>query len=316
MCAETHKQNLRSSRLCSALTYFVVESSKVLLPQADAFLLCFSVDNIHSYHNIESKWQPEVRHHCPKIPFIVVGTKTDLRPTATQHSSGLHKSRGAEDNISGKDVPRFLGACQPRPSPSGCSVRGDDDGEPSEKKLYVTREMGKKLAAKIKAANYVECSAKSLHNIEQVRDETARARGKAIAIARVDANAQSIFCFAGLRGRRARGTQSQQKHEKCEVSASLSSYTHVSAFLWNCRKASGRARQCPSWRKEIKMWRITKGALHVPVSYSCSCSVKTSTLPFRRRVHCHKFHKVLKSGHMSNRASTASEMNDPRPVPP
>merc|ERR1719317_1642515 len=32
-----------------------------------------------SFNNVKSKWVPEIRHHCPNIPFILVGTKSDLR---------------------------------------------------------------------------------------------------------------------------------------------------------------------------------------------------------------------------------------------
>ncbi|CAD7690618.1 unnamed protein product [Nyctereutes procyonoides] len=35
-------------------------------PQTDVFLVCFS-------------WVPEITHHCPKTPFLLVGTQTDLR---------------------------------------------------------------------------------------------------------------------------------------------------------------------------------------------------------------------------------------------
>ncbi|KAI9441671.1 cell division control protein 42 [Lactarius indigo] len=36
-------------------------------PQTDVFLICFS------------KWFPEVHHHCPGIPCLIVGTQVDLR---------------------------------------------------------------------------------------------------------------------------------------------------------------------------------------------------------------------------------------------
>lgn len=87
------------------------------------FLLCFSVDNIHSYDNITSKWSPEVTHHCPKAKLVLVGTKTDLRPTDR-------------------------------------SIKPD--------KEYVTKSMGKKLASKIKAYKYIECSAKNMSGVNEV----------------------------------------------------------------------------------------------------------------------------------------------------
>jgi Ras-related C3 botulinum toxin substrate 1 len=32
-----------------------------------------------TFENIISKWIPEIRHHCPQAPIILVGTQSDLR---------------------------------------------------------------------------------------------------------------------------------------------------------------------------------------------------------------------------------------------
>ena len=32
-----------------------------------------------SFENVSSKWHPEITHHAPGVPFILVGTKSDLR---------------------------------------------------------------------------------------------------------------------------------------------------------------------------------------------------------------------------------------------
>ena len=48
-------------------------------PSTDVFLICFSVDTTTSFDNIKSKWYPEIQHHAPGVPFILVGTKLDVR---------------------------------------------------------------------------------------------------------------------------------------------------------------------------------------------------------------------------------------------
>jgi len=48
-------------------------------PQTDVFLVCFSVVAPASFENVREKWFPEIRHHCPKVPALLVGTQVDLR---------------------------------------------------------------------------------------------------------------------------------------------------------------------------------------------------------------------------------------------
>jgi Ras-related C3 botulinum toxin substrate 1 len=48
-------------------------------PQTDVFLLTYSIINPSSFENIRAKWYPEISHHCPKVPFLLVGTKMDMR---------------------------------------------------------------------------------------------------------------------------------------------------------------------------------------------------------------------------------------------
>ena len=48
-------------------------------PSTHMYLLCFSIDNRSSFENIKYKWLPEIKHHTPKSPFIIVGLKKDLR---------------------------------------------------------------------------------------------------------------------------------------------------------------------------------------------------------------------------------------------
>jgi len=48
-------------------------------PQTDVFLICFSLTSPASFENVRAKWFPEVSHHCPNAPIVLVGTKLDLR---------------------------------------------------------------------------------------------------------------------------------------------------------------------------------------------------------------------------------------------
>ena len=51
-------------------------------PQTDLFLICFAVNSQSSFENVRNRWEPEVTHHMPSTPWILVGTKTDLRTEA------------------------------------------------------------------------------------------------------------------------------------------------------------------------------------------------------------------------------------------
>lgn len=48
-------------------------------PSTDVFLICFSVDTMTSFENVKTKWYQEIQHHAPGVPFILVGTKIDVR---------------------------------------------------------------------------------------------------------------------------------------------------------------------------------------------------------------------------------------------
>lgn len=48
-------------------------------PDADVFLVCYSVERPESIKNIREKWIPEIRRFCPEVPVMIVGNKKDIR---------------------------------------------------------------------------------------------------------------------------------------------------------------------------------------------------------------------------------------------
>lgn len=48
-------------------------------PNTDVILMCFSVGSRVSFENVLSKWTPEVKRFCSKVPTILVGNKKDIR---------------------------------------------------------------------------------------------------------------------------------------------------------------------------------------------------------------------------------------------
>jgi small GTP-binding protein len=48
-------------------------------PGTDVAVILFSVISPSSFNNVVGKWAAEIKHHCPGVPIILVGTKIDLR---------------------------------------------------------------------------------------------------------------------------------------------------------------------------------------------------------------------------------------------
>eukprot|EP00494_Astrolonche_serrata_P004168 UN04180 len=62
-------------------------------PQTDVFLVCFSVISEPSFANVKQKWIPEITHHAPSVPIILVGTKSDLRDDQETQQSVKQQGR-------------------------------------------------------------------------------------------------------------------------------------------------------------------------------------------------------------------------------
>ena len=113
-------------------------------PQTDVFLICFSVAAPPSFENTREKWFPEVRHHCPGVPCLLVGTQIDIRN---------------QDDKDGKDA-----------------GKGERDGGEIADKLkqkgmrFLRQTDGERAAKELGAVQYVECSALSQQGLKEVFD--------------------------------------------------------------------------------------------------------------------------------------------------
>eukprot|EP00056_Hartaetosiga_gracilis_P016426 m.4991 g.4991 ORF g.4991 m.4991 type:complete len:191 (+) comp4090_c0_seq1:181-753(+) len=71
-------------------------------PNTDIFVVCFAVNNKASLKNVVYKWVPEIKHHCPHVPFVLVGTKVDTRqndpddPVMISFLEGLETAQKAD----------------------------------------------------------------------------------------------------------------------------------------------------------------------------------------------------------------------------
>jgi len=48
-------------------------------PQTDVFIIAFSILSPISFQHVKNKWFPEIKHHAPEAPYVLIGTKSDLR---------------------------------------------------------------------------------------------------------------------------------------------------------------------------------------------------------------------------------------------
>ena len=113
-------------------------------PQTDVFLVCFSVGTPASFVNVKEKWYPEAHHFCPGVPCVVAATQIDLRDDSESQAQAV--------------------------------VEGDSEKmkKMQQRPATITTAQGEKLARKLKAAGYVECSAKTREGVEKAFDAVRR----------------------------------------------------------------------------------------------------------------------------------------------
>jgi len=125
-------------------------------PQTDIFLICFSLTDPATLENVRSKWNPEVVHHCPNTPIILVGTKSDLRDAEL------------------KKLPVSVGAIGRRLSRAEGKMDSVQKIQEQRRATSIEHVLGIAMAKEIDAVKYVECSALTKKNLNIVFDEAIR----------------------------------------------------------------------------------------------------------------------------------------------
>jgi len=79
-------------------------------PQTDVFLIAFSIISQSSFENVKSKWHPEIQHHCPGVPIILVGTKADLRGDKEMEEKLMQKGLNMVPAANAEQMAQQIGA--------------------------------------------------------------------------------------------------------------------------------------------------------------------------------------------------------------
>ncbi|KAH7693155.1 rho-related GTP-binding protein RhoC-like protein, partial [Aphelenchoides avenae] len=111
-------------------------------PDADVFIVCYSVDQPDSLKHITEKWVPEIKHFCPQTPILVVGNKKDIRDEHRRASIAAGTSDGGS---------------------------ADSLAQP------VAQKEAEECARRVSNFQLIECSAKTRENVRAVFDTAIRA---------------------------------------------------------------------------------------------------------------------------------------------
>ncbi len=111
----------------------------------DAVILCYSADNVESLERIKNLWLPELKKHAPKVPYILVGTKKDVKEDFVYQFEVLKEEA------------------------KGGQMRGED-----LLNTIVTTHRGTEVAKSIGAHGFIECSALYREGTREVFETAAK----------------------------------------------------------------------------------------------------------------------------------------------
>jgi len=81
-------------------------------PQTDVVLICYSIENMTSYHNVRDKWIKEIREYIKDSPVILVATKTDLRDDVAFRDKMKDKGEHLISTVEGEKLAKEIKAKQ------------------------------------------------------------------------------------------------------------------------------------------------------------------------------------------------------------
>ncbi|XP_075470981.1 rho-related GTP-binding protein RhoJ isoform X1 [Ascaphus truei] len=79
-------------------------------PNTDVFLICFSVVNPASYHNVQEEWVSELKACMPRVPYVLIGTQIDLRDDPKTLVRLLHMKEKPLTHEQGMKLAKTIGA--------------------------------------------------------------------------------------------------------------------------------------------------------------------------------------------------------------
>eukprot|EP00118_Oscarella_pearsei_P025131 m.307578 g.307578 ORF g.307578 m.307578 type:complete len:196 (+) comp42485_c0_seq1:170-757(+) len=81
-------------------------------PMTDVFLMCFSIPEPSSFENVYTKWYPELLHHAPDVPRLLVATKLDLRDNPDIQAQLKKRSEHITTEQEGRLMAKKIGAAK------------------------------------------------------------------------------------------------------------------------------------------------------------------------------------------------------------
>lgn len=104
----------------------------------DAAVICYAVDDVPCFERVRNFWVPELRKYAPGVPFVLVGTKRDVKDSARdQLEEALCLAEGGDRE--GNMCARL-------------------QAEVHFNERFVSRDRGKRMAESVGANGFMECS--------------------------------------------------------------------------------------------------------------------------------------------------------------